>query len=503
MHYIVPLEIFSALLAICIFLFVAFWRDSRKSAHWSMMALCIALYIVGHVFSSTATDHSSAYRAVAIEYFGLPFIAPNALLAVVDFYNRDTRRFGRPLLFLLPLVFSALVISGNPGNIFYADTSYFPGPPAAHLGITPAPLYYVSVVYTLVLLLLTQIMIIVEMRKARTKGYAREIALILALALPTISNILYLSGNTPYGLDLTPIVLVITSALFALSIRKLNLLHLLPLTRETIFEKMTDGLIIVDARGRFLYANRAAKGIYPEMEALRIGSAMCASDFSDLLSARLDDAPIMRAEDGRYYHISKTDVTKNGKIMCRSILLFDVTEARKMMEVLRERASYDVLTKVYNRATILEMACAEFDSLARSGGQGAALMFDLDRYKSINDTYGHQCGDMVLVTAAERIRRKLRDIDIFGRYGGEEFLGFLKHIAPENAIELAKSLCAAIGNEPFSWQGKEFAVTVSIGIAMYDGKQHAALEDMIAQADAALYEAKESGRNRVVLYGGE
>lgn len=502
MHYLVVLESLSALLAYGVFGAIALWRDSRRSVHWSMMARGICVYILGCVMEITAVDAFSAYRSVILQYIGLPFIAPNALLAVADFYDRSPPRWLRYALFALPLFFSILVVAGNPGNLYYSSLSFSPAPPIAHLYITPGPLYYIFFGYTLVLLLCTLHIIIGQMRRRRGHGISREIALVVGLSLPLLANALYQGGLTPREWDITPIVLAITSLLLAYAVLQRNLLQVLPLTRATIVDNMTDAFIIVDMQCRFLEANRAAKEIYPGLETMAVGDALPKLGEGHVLACEENrDFPVVQAPNGRFYRMSQTEVMQGNRAMCVCIMMFDITETQRVMDALQQKASYDPLTHIYNRATFFQMAQVEFGAIAEKGGQAAVMMFDLDHFKRVNDTYGHQCGDMVLEATAQRIQNRLRDGDLFGRYGGEEFCAFFAHIQPDSALLLGESLRESIAAESFRWQESEFALTVSIGIATYDEAQHACLEDMIAQADAALYAAKETGRNRVILYG--
>jgi diguanylate cyclase (GGDEF)-like protein len=171
---------------------------------------------------------------------------------------------------------------------------------------------------------------------------------------------------------------------------------------------------------------------------------------------------------------------------------------RKQQVCLTELASVDTLTKVWNRRHFFELCNREMARAARLGTASAILMLDLDRFKSVNDTYGHNAGDAVLVAAAACWSAVLRQPDILGRIGGEEFAVLLPDTPISEARGVAERLRAA--TEALSivaGVGQKVSITMSIGCApMARGED---LDAAMKRADEALYEAKSGGRNQVVV----
>ena len=165
--------------------------------------------------------------------------------------------------------------------------------------------------------------------------------------------------------------------------------------------------------------------------------------------------------------------------------------------VLRHYAMFDVLTDLVNRRAFMELAEREMARTRRSGTAFALLMLDIDHFKRVNDSFGHQAGDCVLVDFADRAQRCVRTGDVFGRYGGEEFVALLPGSTLNNAIAIAERIRAATESESL---GQVAAiVTVSIGVVECTNVDHVSLDAVIALSDKALYEAKRLGRNRVVV----
>jgi diguanylate cyclase (GGDEF)-like protein/PAS domain S-box-containing protein len=183
------------------------------------------------------------------------------------------------------------------------------------------------------------------------------------------------------------------------------------------------------------------------------------------------------------------------------ISLADISERKHAQEVLWRRATQDPLTGIANRGYFMERAQLEWARASRYHHGVAVLMLDLDHFKRVNDTHGHDAGDVVLRGFAERVRKEMRGTDLFGRLGGEEFALLAPEDPDRPALnELAERLRLSIARTPFALpDGGALTVTVSIGVAMSDADT-ASFERLLKRADEALYAAKAAGRNQVVFY---
>ncbi len=162
-------------------------------------------------------------------------------------------------------------------------------------------------------------------------------------------------------------------------------------------------------------------------------------------------------------------------------------------------ATTDELTCVYNRRYFMSVGAKRLDISKRLGdGLFTVLVLDIDHFKSVNDKYGHNVGDKALIHFSKTCLTGLRESDILGRIGGEEFAVILPGTDARNAFEVANRIREAIAKIPFVSNGKFVSMTVSIGIAELKGDE--SLSSLIEKADKALYEAKSTGRNKVVMH---
>jgi len=171
---------------------------------------------------------------------------------------------------------------------------------------------------------------------------------------------------------------------------------------------------------------------------------------------------------------------------------------KKLKDKFEQLSNIDPLTGAHNRRYFVEHADLQVRRLERNGRESYMFMLDLDNFKKINDAYGHKFGDVVLKEFAERTMAVLRPYDLFARWGGEEFVILISEIEKSSALSLAERVRSDMASRHISDGTTEVTATVSIGIARITSG--CKLEDAVSRADAAMYHAKEQGRNRYVLY---
>ena len=220
--------------------------------------------------------------------------------------------------------------------------------------------------------------------------------------------------------------------------------------------------------------------------------------------------PLTGESDLMYQNITIIPLTGMDKSVTHAcILVYDVTdiatsklELKKANEELARLSRTDRLTGLNNRGHWEERLEQEFRRAKRSGNNASLVMFDIDHFKQVNDTYGHQTGDEVIRSIAAQLQSLQRETDISGRYGGEEFSVILPDTDADQASVMAERLRTSIASTEIRHEGQVLQVTISLGISqispqMQDYKQ------WLEQSDQALYHAKRSGRNRTSVARGE
>lgn len=277
------------------------------------------------------------------------------------------------------------------------------------------------------------------------------------------------------------------------------------------FESARVGLALVDLQGRLFEVNRELADILgftrEELEGARVTDLAAPEDeslFPDRFQQMLECGIPQSVAEMRFLHkegrVLSTEVScglarsLTGQPMWMIATFRDITECKRLQTMLELQASFDPLTKALNRMRFEERARVELMRSDRHGHRLSMLLIDLDQFKRVNDTYGHSAGDQVLSGFGSIARNCLRASDLFGRWGGEEFVVLLPDTGPGEAQRVAQRLRTAVEGSQFPG---DIRVTASIGIA--GRRQDEEFASLIVRADAAMYGAKQGGRNRVVV----
>lgn len=187
-------------------------------------------------------------------------------------------------------------------------------------------------------------------------------------------------------------------------------------------------------------------------------------------------------------------LSEDGQVINYIHIFNDISESKAIEERINYLAHYDQLTDLPNRTLLNRRIKKAVEKASRTGQKLAILFMDLDHFKEVNDTLGHPVGDLLLQAVGQRLKSRLREQDILGRLGGDEFLAMLDHAANQDASGTVAQKIIHSLMQPFSIEGNEIKIGVSVGIAIYP-KDGSTANELIKNADIAMYRAKESGRN--------
>ena len=286
---------------------------------------------------------------------------------------------------------------------------------------------------------------------------------------------------------------------------------------RTLYESSRDALMLITPAGKFISGNAAAVdilGFSSEKEFASTTLGQCAPDHqpdgtlsSDKARQMLDVAEkygshffdwICKRSDGVEFvsTILLTKIELDDEQVFQATLR-DVTEDKRLQDMLVEQAEIDPLTQLFNRRAFLSNLRQSWARWQRYGEQFSLMMVDIDNFKLLNDTYGHQAGDKALQQVAQVLSDQCRDSDLAARYGGEEFAIILASTSAEEAVNLAQRCRRQIEDMLIDVQNRTVKLTASFGVA--DAGDLLSTEALIQRADQALYHAKRAGRNRVEL----
>jgi len=485
--------------------YTMFYCQSAKKVHFILLSVPVFLFVLGYLLEVTATSDNGGFTATKVMYLGSAFISPVFLLFASDYCEV---RLARPLilipLFLIPFLVVVLVWTTDYHSLIYTSYTFELDAPIRHLNVETGKLYYVNHAYALLCMSVTGGIIIHRLLKWDKRYRFQLILLLLGVITPVLANILFVLKLNVYGINYTPVSLVVFNVLFYVNIMRYDLFDILPKATAMALNSIKEAFMLIDADMRFLSANPATYLVMPGLSKLRKGSEITDLDewppvLSKLMDNQHDDIKFsIRTDAERFYSASVSAVFSRKKAIAGWIILIqDVTSPTLLLRKLEEAATKDGLTDVYNRRHFTELAQIELAKAHESAKSCYVIMFDIDHFKKINDTYGHPAGDAVLKTVAARVKGCVRPYDILGRYGGEEFIVILSDATEHTALELSESIRSNIEDQPVAYDNLSISVTASFGVA---SSYRGSLEMIQKHADEALYHAKQGGRNRVVFY---
>lgn len=293
---------------------------------------------------------------------------------------------------------------------------------------------------------------------------------------------------------------------------------------EGMAKAMLDAWAVVDAEGKVVKSN----ALFQQVTGMKGKAIIKADSFDECLKLQYEGSPYSikdllktttptRLDEvggsssafeelilllGYYPFMGDTDVPYGAFILIR-----DVTAEAGLQGKFKEKSKLsitDKLTGLYNRAHF-ETVMPKLIEMAKEAEDGTndknltVIMFDIDKFKSVNDTYGHQAGDLIIAQVAKIMADNFRKSDIVCRYGGEEFLVILPGCDTEAAAKSAEKVRDAVQKGTYVWEGTEIPNSISAGVAQINLDTEDG-EKVIARADLGLYEAKETGRNRVIIH---
>jgi len=484
----------------------------RPASHFlSATGLLIAWWCLTQWTSMLWIDQDYRTFLAKLQYVGIVSV-PVLWFCTALSYSGFNKLLDRIVTFIwiIPVITLLLVFSNEYHQQIWQSFSVVPG--SIELDIQYGPWFAVHALYSYTLVIVSTA--VLAFRIGLDKNHRFKLfAAVAGPTLVTLVNISFIMDLRLLPIDPTPTAFAAGCLLLLIALRQ-NMFSVLPVARRYTLEKLVDGVMVIDDQGRIADCNPAATIIFGP-DNTRLGQL-----FADALPQGVDlenkSSSVVQLADGRWLDIRVSGVeTLDGPARGQIALVRDITREKIMQETilktqqelremnvrLQEQAHTDELTKLANRRHLYERLQEEWSRSSRHGSSLSLVLLDFDKFKDVNDTWGHQTGDRVLSQAAEKLRSIIRPEDLAARHGGEELAIVLPCTDEQKAAEVALRIQQTLSSVQYqNDHGEYFSVTVSAGLAtrMQTDKT---VDDLVARADNALYHSKHSGRNAISVAG--
>jgi diguanylate cyclase (GGDEF)-like protein len=489
-------------------LYVLYRCRSDKKTYLLLTLISAAVLILGHFLELSSDTADEAFTAVKVLYVGVAFVSTFTLFFASDFCEIKLHTYAVkiPMVIISFLIIASLWTT-KTHHLSY-ESYWLHAGTRRYFDFIPGPLYPFYTLYENICILIAAGMIIA--RICTWKQLRLQLSMLLLVVLfPLLGGFLYfvtvIMLDNMFHFYFVAYAIGLSNIFLFFGIIRYDMLDIIPRGATKALDSVKEAYVLVDSGMHYLDSNPSAHHLFPGLDNFK--KMMPLSQLENWpaelsgLSTEVENRTIQFSMAGEhntsYYSASSNAIlSPKGKKIGWFILILNTTDTVTVMKNLEEAAYTDPLTGLYNRRYFMELAVKRFDQAKRLNQSCFVMMFDLDFFKKVNDTYGHPAGDLILQTVSARIRNTLRSYDVLARYGGEEFILFLTDISADCAFALAERIRANIGKPPYYFEDREITITISIGLA--ENTHTETLDRLLENADKALYRAKAEGRNRVM-----
>ncbi len=488
-------------------------RDINGAQSFALCSGSVFIWCFFAVFEQLAPTRSQQIMFGKLEYFGIASFPSFWIVFTLQYAQYDRWLSKRVLkaLSIIPILTVAFALSDRFHGLVWKAAEFY-SEPFPRLEITHGWWFnHVAIPYCYAMLIVgLGVLSIASFSGSRL--HKRQTLVLLSSALFTfVINVIYImTGHTLYGLDPTPIGFTFLSLAIRLSLFHTKFLDISPISYKTVFLNTADAVILLDQRQRIVDLNPSALAELATQidEAAVIGQpfGQVFSEYGTVLKKLAGDASeiteVLRllrlplnSQSGQVREIFRNVKVRSllspgGRSIGWVIIIRDVTLEKQQQAQLEQFAFIDSLTGLFNRRQ-LELKAEEIfvpEPFTDIATPIALLYIDLNRFKPINDTYGHDVGDEVLQHFAQCLRSSVRQGDMVARIGGDEFVALLYEANRAVALEVRSRLLKLL-NRPVVLAGHSFTLSASVGITYYP-QEGTTLQDLLRQADANMYQEK-------------
>jgi diguanylate cyclase (GGDEF)-like protein len=484
---------------------------------WWCMALAVVVGSTSQTVAAIATLATFPGPSILVAAFmclGLTIALPQWV----------PRRWMVVALLVEPVLITAAGLS-NPWHLLV-----YRGAGAEHLtgsaGWTRGPVFWLDTGYAYLMVSAGIALVAWGWWRASPAFRGQRLAVFLAALAPFAANLVFLACGSSNVSDPTPLGFAAAGSIMWYAIFRRDLLTFSPVARALIIDQISDAVVVISPNDRVLDVNPTAndllRAMHPDAPTTLVGAP--AQDLFGEVIASPDGGQsevVVQLPSGRaeFQVRASSLVDRHHRALGTVLVARDVTEANALsrrlaaahsqlvrqvetIELLRadlvELASRDPLTGLHNRRHLVERFASMLDAAQAGGGALAVALFDVDKFKSVNDRYGHLAGDAVLVAIAHWISELAPTDALVARWGGEEFFAALPGADAATGLTFANDLRDRCAQEPVEVGGRNIRCTLSGGVAVYPASG-TTMDGLLHAADLSLYQAKNAGRNLVRL----
>lgn len=494
-----PFTLYSWLLLIAsgVSLWLAYLGARQRQlpvAYWfSWLCLTEAVYTFGYAFELASRSLEQAKFWINIEMLGGAYIPALIVLMALSYRQHRHPPIGiTAALLILASLTLAVILGNDQHHLMFSDMQIIRRDNLTITLLEFGPWYYLHLVYINVGVTIGNILFYHCWRRAPRYHRRQVMLILLGTLIPWGCYLLFLLDWAPNGVDLSAFGFIITGPLCAYSLFRYRFADLSPIAREQVFDEMEEAVLVVDHNYRMVDFNRKACALLPALNQQSLGQDCrpLLGDIQPPLEPSQQESEHVMNQGGRHYELRCQPLRqKTSELMGYSLMLRDTTERQLLLEQLRQYAEVDELTGVMNRRMALQTLEQEVATAWQSQQPLSLVLFDVDRFKRINDSQGHQIGDLILRQLASLLQTALNSGEALGRYGGDEFLLVL----PGRDLASTQALAEQLNQ----LARQQLNITLSLGLTHFE--PHDTARVMLRRADLALYRAKSQGRSQACI----
>lgn len=514
--------IVTAILAAAVLLLAWPRRKAPGGIYFIYHLIALMIWVICLLFEAASIEQNTKILWSQISYIGVVTVAPFFFCFVLAYTNQSELKANFIIsLFVPPILVLIAAFTNSYHHLLWPSFTW--GSPEYNILIYGHGfVYYVNIIYIYSLIFFGVIQLVRKITTSKPPFRSQLVVILIGIFFPILSGMLYTLRIDPVpGMDISAFGFLITNLLLVLGFTRYQLLDLVPVAHDVLISRFQDGMIVVDWQNRIVEINDHASKLIrldqtnvlgkklegviawhlnleemsrsKSLTEFKVGNE--ANEFIDLQVSSLN--PVSDTPPGYLLVLRDISDQKAAELSLQKAnreLMDQIHEINRLQKLLEDQATHDTLTGLYNRRLMDEILSSQLAQSERSGTPLSIIVLDIDHFKEINDSFGHQIGDEFLKEYGKSIRSTIRKGDFACRLGGDEFLIAFPNMEISQALKKANDLRLLLHNIVISYEKTLVRTTCSLGVASFP--QHGAtIAQVINAADQALYSAKEKGRN--------